>query len=161
MNEMDKKIYEYCKKVNWETEKISNFAKELGMSPEEVIIRARKSQMTIEKIERLIVLNPVLLELKNKKTYLMWENDDEKEIVLKYIYEYCERNLYRKEMVERLSIKFGFGTSLHKILKYAKEYAIDYLKMSKEEYSRRRHEYGRIKQKEYKKNIPGGTKIIY
>ena len=29
MNEMDKKIYEYCKKVNWETEKISNFAKEL------------------------------------------------------------------------------------------------------------------------------------
>lgn len=104
-----------------------------------------------DKVEELTKINPILQKLTGKTTYLLWENEEEKKIVLKYIYEYCEENNYDKEKIYELSIWSGIKHS--NIEKYTKHYAVDYLGYSLEEYAKRKYAYGRIRnQQKVKEN---------
>lgn len=104
---LSKKIYDYCVKVEWEPNKLEEFAKELNLTSKTVKRLAKeyaKKNLEEEEYKRLLkqinegnkkenkrnlklyIINPILLELKGKKTYYLWENDEEKELVFKYIY---------------------------------------------------------------------------
>jgi len=101
----------------------------------------------------LTKINPILHKLTGKTTYLLWENEEEKEMVLKYIYDYCENNIYDREKIYELSQ--WSGVSCNKIEEYSKKYAIEYLGHTIEEYNKRKLAYGRKRnqQKAEEKNL--------
>ena len=142
-----KKIYDYCIKVNWQKTKLDEFARELGTTRTNLRKLAKRYakqtlsqeeyQKLIEQIDKIVeferkdtkakltIINPILLEQKGKSTYLLWETEEEKEIVLKYIYEYCKNANWDKFKLEELAQKLGFSSA--KIKELAKRYVKEYL----------------------------------
>lgn len=55
----------------------------------------------------LEILNPVILKEKKKKVYKLWETEEEKMIVLEYIYNKIEKNLDKEEAKKNLASEFG------------------------------------------------------
>jgi len=93
-----------------------------------------------DKVEKLTKINPILQKLTGKNTYLLWENEEEKKIVLEYIYNYCENNIYDRVKIYELSV--WSGLSYAQIDGYAKKYALEYLGYSLEKYTQRKITYG-------------------
>lgn len=156
-----KYIYEYCKNANWDKFKLEKLAQKLGFSSAKIKELAKRyvkeylSQKEYEKLKQqfndnavsnrelnkitLTIINPILLNQKGKTTYLLWENEEEKEFVLKYIYEYCDKVKFAKKDIEQLSN--WLGISYYKINEYYQEYTFKYLNWTKEEYHKKRCEY--------------------
>lgn len=145
-----KNIFEYCVKVNWNEDKIARYAANLEMAYEELIddvlsyVKKNKDERTyndiIEKLNNnqvqenleLNIVNPILLDIYNVKTYKLWRNDEEKGIVLKNIYDLWIENKYNVEaIVGKLSISFERALGLLKI------YVISYLKMTEKDWQRK------------------------
>ena len=170
-----KYIYEYCIKANWEDNELKKLATKLNIPISKLKNIAKKyakdtlsnkeyeslnkhineiitSNLEIKKIT-LPQINPILEKLLGKKTYLLWENEEEKELVLKYIYNHCNEIKFSKEKVEQFSNWLGIHP--YKISEFYKEYTLKYLKWTKEEYHIKRCEYLRNI-----KHIPE-TKKIY
>lgn len=151
MESLYKKAYDCCIKVNWDIDKLIRFSGELVASPEEILRWGKlyQSRLIHERGPEIPIFNPLLLELKGKKIMYMWEDKYEKREVLKYIYDYCEQNLYEEEAIKTLSEKFGIPRYSRKIDQYAKEYAVSYLKMSSEEFEKRKEEYVKIRMRKF------------
>lgn len=163
MESLYKKAYDCCIKVNWDVDKLIRYSKELVASPEEILRWGKlyQSQLIHERGPKITVVNPILLELYNKKVKLMWEDEYEKRIVLKYIYNYCEQNQYDEQAIVCLGERFGYLRYSNKILEYAKEYAITYLKISSEEYKKRKEEYGKARLRQYYQERETKSKKIF
>lgn len=56
-------------------------------------------------------------EKRNKETFVLWEDEIDKEIVLKYIYDYCVEYEYDDEMMAVLAEKLD--SNIGKINQYA------------------------------------------
>lgn len=183
-----KYIYEYCINVNWSklkldelaikldinTTRIKKLAKQYAkknLNPEEYNALINKIN-TILATERnlkkltLPIINPILLKKANKTTYLLWENEEDKELVLKYIYYYCKNFKFAKYRIDQLS-KF-IRISSKKIKELCKEYALKYLKLSEEQYKQILNEYIEINKedtrdriREKAKNRDSKSKVIY
>lgn len=163
MESLYKKAYYCCIKVNWDVDKLIRYSKELVASPEEILRWGKlyQSKLIHERGAEITVVNPILLELRNKKVKVMWEDEYEKRIVLKHIYDYCEQNMYDEQAITCLGERFGFSKYSDKIDKYAKEYAITYLKMSSEEYKKRKEKYGKERLRQYYKERETKSKKIF
>lgn len=164
-----KSIYEYCEKVNWDSFKLESLAKSLdvdvyrvrdwgriyirdymGLTPEEYkeiknsihdrILKGSKGHGII-----ISVPNPVLLH-NDITSYRMWNNEVERELVLKYIYNHCEEARYDKDELEVLAGKFGITSDT--IERYAGQYAIEFLKIDPQEYYRTKFEFALERRKE-------------
>ena len=130
MKELLRKICEYCEKANWDEEKIKTLANEIGMSSAELIERAKKYQQIKETGVKLEVINPILLKSLNKETYYLWENIKEKEIVLKYIFNYFIKVSLEQTEIEKLAQKLSLTPETLK--KYYKYYISEYLTETKQ-----------------------------
>ena len=125
------------------------------------LLNKQKQEDLIKKGLSLPNTNPALLEVKHKKVNVMWEDENDRIIVLKYIYDYCVRNLFSRKYLKSLSERFGFHQGIKLIEKYAKEYALTYLHMSEEEYEQKRKEYSEQLLISNKQNMKNNKKIIY
>ena len=156
-----KYIYDYATNVNWDSDKLEELAKNLNATLIDIkscttkYVRefldndAYKNHMVMmsgirkkEKEHRsptLKVINPILLK-EGISTYKLWENDRDKEIVLKYIYNYAQENIYDDNKLEILAKSLGI--SVNDVKFYAKRYALDYLDYTETEYSNKITEYG-------------------
>lgn len=105
-------------------------------------------------------INPVIYKEKNKKIYRLWETEEEKELVLKYIYNICIENNYSDEILEKLTNVFGIS-SKDIILSAAKKYAINYLGYTEKEYAEKRIEYTKKKMEYHYKNRPNESKKFF
>lgn len=166
-----KYIYDYCIKVKWDKNELEKLAKKLGITvirlkehakkyvkgylPSEAyelvkqqINEAATSKRELKKLT-IPIINPILLEKFGKTTYLLWENEEEKELILKFIYEYCNKYNFSNKSIEQLSKLLGI--SPYRINKCYQEYTFKYLKLTKEEYHKKRNEYA---QRKRSKNIP-------
>lgn len=163
MESLYKNAYDCCVKVNWDVDKLTRYSKELIASPEEILKWGKlyQSKLTHERGPEITVVNPILLELYNKKVKVMWEDAYEKRLVLKYIYNYCEQNQYDEQAIVCLGERFGYLRYSNKILEYAKEYATTYLKMSSEEYKKRKEEYGKARLRQYYQERETKSKKIF
>ena len=154
-------IYNYCTKENWDKNKLNELAKKLGITIDRLKVHAKKyakehlsfedyqlveqqikeSAITSRELKKikLTIINPIILQELNKTTYLLWENEKEKELVLKYIYEYCVKSRFNGSNIE--SLAQWLGITKENINEYCKEYALEYLKWTKEQYFRKRCEY--------------------
>ena len=150
---LSKKIYDYCIKVEWEPNKLEEFAKELGLTitiikklakeyakknlDEEAFkqlsqkISDTNKRKTINNVPKLYIINPILLELREKETYYLWENAEEKEVVLEYIFNYCGGLNWQHDKYKELVERIGFDKAHIKLL--IKKYVESYL--STEEYN--------------------------
>ncbi len=160
-----KKIYDYCMSVEWKKEKIDELANSLNMTGLQIRAIARsyaRNNFTNDEYQRLDQLineltkkdrentklqkakqNPILYMEKGKITYYLWENEEEREIVLKYIFDFCKQNYYAENKIVELSDWLGIARTT--VLIYAKQYALEYLGYSQEEYSKSKKEYGQKK----------------
>lgn len=176
-----KKIFDYCMSVKWQKAKLEELATDLNVDRYQIREWARKyvrehfkgeEYKKIDKeINRLTILdrentklkltkiNPILLEQRGKSTYQLWETDEEKEFVLKYIYDYCDEVQFDKEKIEQFAT--WLGTTTHKIEEYFKLYTINYLKWSREQHHQKRMEYGHKNSKTFYKKRETKSKIIY
>lgn len=138
-----KKIFDYCVKVNWQMNKLEGFANDLDLTEEkikELALTYAKEHLTPKEYEeicihlagmvdisplhykmKLNIINPILLEKIGKITYFIWENKYEREIVLKYLYEYCINSNWSKSKLDELANKIGINTT--KIKELARQYA--------------------------------------
>lgn len=151
MENLYKKAYDCCVKVGWDEEKLIRFSKEMFASPEEILRWGKlyQSKLVYERGPEIPNDNPILFELRGKKVKLMWEDNEEKNLVLRKIFHYCEQNQYDEQAIKFLSESFGFSKYSKKIEQYAKEYAVSYLKISSEEFEKRKEEYLKIRMKKF------------
>lgn len=176
-----KKIYDYCMNVGWKRVKLDELAKLLDVDRAQVRIWARQYaydylsydeyieiNQLIDKLTKqdreitkltLSKYNPILYQLKRKKTYLLWENEEEKELVLKYIYDLCEDYIYDSYKIDELSVWLGVTSS--SIENFAKQYAVEYLGISNEQWHENRVKYGNIRRQKFYKNRDNNSKQIY
>ena len=77
-------------------------------------------------------INFILYNLKGKRTYKRWENEEDRECVFKYIYEYCKENRYDIDKINEVAalLEVTPGT----IESYARRYMIEYLKYTFDQY---------------------------
>ena len=108
----------------------------------------------------LLKPNPILLELNGKNTFKLWENEEEKQLVLKYIYDFCEGCYYNNTKIVRFASWLGVKAISH-IEKYAKQYAIEYLGYNEETWNTKRDEQGVLSLNYIFKNRKNQTKIVY
>ena len=120
--------------------------------------------MSVDEIEyfklTLLKPNPILLELNGKNTFQLWENEEEKHLVLKYIYDFCEGCYYNNTKIVRFASWLGVKAFSH-IEKYAKQYAIEYLGYNEETWNIKRGEQGVLSLNYIYKNRKNQTKIVY
>lgn len=154
-----KKIFDYCVKVNWNEKKVAKMASYLGLAYDEmiekVLVYAKKNvdsdtySQIVEKIEiqkssdeffELNTFNPILLDMFGVKTYRIWQNDEEKKIVLETIYQRWKKDNDIKSIIK------DFGISKEDVFRLLKMYAISYLEMSEDEWDRKKLEFD-IKEK--------------
>lgn len=160
---MMKYMYENCVRLEWKSEQLDLLAERIGIEKKELRRLARTyAQKTFTEEEyknislhiseltekdrlnrklEIMCINPILYQSIGKITNRLWENEDEKKIVLEYIYNYCENNFYYKDKIDEIVEKFGISET--RIREYAKEYAIEYLGYSLEEYSDKLLEHGK------------------
>lgn len=178
-----KTIYEYCINENWDKLKLEELAKNLGLSYTKIKELAKKyvkeyfppkeyellineindnsiSNRELNKIT-LSVVNPILLQKLGKSTFLLWESEEEKELVLKYIYLFCDKFNFSNEKIEQLSNWLGIHP--YKINEFYKEYVFKYLKWTKEQYHQKRCKYvqnNRLKKEPESKKIYDSLLIV-
>ena len=177
-----KEIYDYCLAVNWESAKLQIIADKYNITISDVRNLARMyvrnylpaqeyevmaNQITIAlKKERLLLnliltkINPILAKLFNKTTYQLWENNEEKEIVLKHIFAFCEKSHFDSEKTSEYGVWLGLESG-YRILMYAKEYALDYLGYTDEQFHKLRMKHYRIKMEKINKNYPSISRETY
>lgn len=162
-----KDIYDYCKMNNWNSNKLEEYANRLSitttklkelakeyakkiLSPEEFEQLKTKINETTEFIKsiKLSIENPILLEKLNKSTYWLWENSEEKEIVLEYIYQSCENLKVNNSNINQLASRLHISTQT--IDKLYKDYVLNYLKWTETQYFQKKQEYMTINKKESK-----------
>lgn len=145
-----KSVYDYCEEVEYDLERTTTKTRRwarlyiqdyLGLSYGE---RERKFKEIKNKVDKYISekkhkesgkidnFNPVLLKkgIKQKK---LWENEEQKEEVLKYIYDFCKNVDYNARRMEELETSFGFCAG--SAYRYSKMYAIEYLGIPIEEFN--------------------------
>ena len=173
-----KYIYEYCMNVEWKGKQLDLLAEELETNRQQIRTWARLyakenfPKEEYDKIDKIINdftnrniklemddTNLILEKLTGKVTDMLWENKEEKKIVLQFIYNYCEKNNYYDDKIEELSDWCGLSGS--KLESLAKEYALNYLGFSAEEYRQKRNEYGRFKLQNVRENRVSYSKRIY
>lgn len=138
-----KYIYEYCIKVNWNKFKIEELAIKLNIETtilKELALLYAKNNLTTEKFEKLKfkineifeseqdlkkiilpIINPILLNTTGKKTYLLWETSEEKELVSQYIYNHCNNSNWNSDEIEILAKKLKISNE--EIKNLIEEYA--------------------------------------
>lgn len=166
-----KYLYDYCVSANWNKEKMEQLAKQLDtnigyikryaieyaykiMSRNEVkqleakIREIRKKEKEVS-VPSLSKINPILYQTKGKNTTKLWEDEDDKQIVLKTIYNFCEENNYDANKIKEYAK--WLGANINTITISAKEYATKYLGLTLEEYSDKRVQHAVIKSKQIAK----------
>lgn len=140
------KIYNFCVSINWDIHKMIEYGRLHAYSLEEIKELALSyilpkynydeywkldnlfRKYDIKEIDSRYNVNPVLLR-KGVRTQLLWRTDDEKEEVLKYIYDaWKNTNLSKANIIDM------FHIDNHKLNKLLFMYARDYLSMSFEEW---------------------------
>ena len=136
------KIYNFCVSINWDIHKMIEYGRLHAYSLEEIKELALLyidydeywklenifRKYDIKEIDSRNNVNPVLLR-KGVRTQLLWRTDDEKEEVLKYIYDaWKNTNLSKANIIDM------FHIDNHKLNKLLFMYARDYLSMSFEEW---------------------------
>lgn len=94
----------------------------------------------------LSIINPILQKKTGKITYELWETDEEKELVLKYIYYYCYNFNFSNTSIEQLSNLLGISKSI--INECCKEYALKCLQWTETQYNQKRFECSEILSKQ-------------
>lgn len=181
-----KKIYDYCMNVGWKKSKLDELAKLLEVDRLQIKTWARKyvreflrdylGEEECVKINNLIdelikqdteitrltlsKYNPILYEIKGKKTYLLWEDEEEKELVLKYIYDYCEKYNYSPPKIAEFSVWLGMNFITY-VENYAKQYAVEYLGFSDEQWNNNRREHGDMRREISYKKRNNNSKYVY
>ena len=177
-NEFLKYIYDYCMNAEWKIKQLDLLATKLRTNRQQIRTWARLyakenfNEEEYNEIDKKINeftnrntklemddSNPILKKITGKITDLLWENEQEKKIVLEFIYNYCEKHYYSFEKIQELSNWANIPKT--KIELFAKEYATKYLGISLEEYHEKRKEYGDKKLKIAYKNRPSNSKITY
>ena len=103
--------------------------------------------------------NPILYKLFGKTTFQLWENEEEKVLVLKYIFDFCCNCDFDDRMVE---FKEWLGiNSVEKLCEYVKQYAMEYLKYTDENWHDLRKNYTYNKRKDTYKNRENESKKVY
>lgn len=149
-----KSVYDYCEEVDYDKTKTFEMTREwakiyilefLGLTDQQIQekfqeIRNRSKKITYEsKMKqrgKTSKFNPVFLEKGIRQTKV-WEDNSQKEEVLKYIYDYCKSVNYDIEKMCELADSFGF--SYQRIYGYAKMYATEYLGMTAKEFNELPH----------------------
>lgn len=148
-----KDIYDYCILVEWKTKQLdylasilktdiiniriwaSMYAKENFSKEEYASFSKKRNEFSNrnKKIE-IIGINRILKDKTGKIIDMLWQTPEEREIVLNYIYNYWLENGYSNDKIEDFSNWLGLLKNNVELL--AKEYAIEYLGYSLEEYSK-------------------------
>lgn len=145
-----KRVYNYCEEVGYDIKRTApqtriwarTYIRDyLGLSEEELEEKLKEVNSKVENSSRearhnrggrCSKFNPVFLE-KGIQQRTLWENKEQKEEVLKYIYDFLSNANYSAEAMEMLQDSFGLGWS--SISRYSKMYATEYLKMTSEEFN--------------------------
>lgn len=176
-----KKIYDYCTRVKWQKEKLDELAREINVHRSIIREWARKyakehftpeEYKEIDKqINELTILdrnttklklskqNPILFQTSGKITYQLWETKEEKEYVLKYIFDYCDKNNFNKQIIK--SFAEWLGTTVTKIEEYYKQYTLEYLRWTPAQCHAKRMEYVQYNRKNTYKIRETNSKKIY
>ena len=179
---LKKLLYEYAVSVGYEKEKLDKMAVKLNIERVELrrLIReyARKNlnndeymkivelfnlmQLQDREYKKLTLLcrNPILYKLNGKITNQLWENEIEKEIVLKYIFDYCVEFHFALDKLKELANFVGIPV-ISNVQKYANQYAIEYLGYSDDMWKKFLEEHRTIKINEIYKNRDNSSKKIY
>lgn len=148
-----KDLYDYCMLVEWKIKPLdylasilktdinniriwaSMYARE-NFSEEEYASFSRKRNEFSNRNKKLeiIGINKILKDKTGKITDMLWETPEERELVLNHIYNYWLENGYSNDKIEDFSNWLGLLKNNVELL--AKEYAIEYLGYSLEEYNK-------------------------
>lgn len=145
-----KSVYDYCEQVGYDIKRTTSQTRiwarayirdYLGLSEKEVKEKLKQVNSKVENSSREArhnrggrcpKFNPVFLK-KGIQQKTLWENEEQKEEVLKYIYDFLNNANYSTEATEQLEDAFGLGGS--SICRYSKMYATEYLKMTSEDFN--------------------------
>lgn len=179
---LQKKLYDYCVSVFWKKEKLDEMAANLKIDKVQLrqLIKkyARKhlnsdeyekineilNNMRLQDIEynklTLLKVNPILYEFNGKTINQLWETEEEKEFVLKYIYDYCVEHHFILNKIRDFAAFVGIPTT-SRVENYAKKYAIEYLGYNIDRWRDFKKQHSIIGMKEFYKSRENHSKKIY
>lgn len=117
------------------------------------------NKLKIYNVKTLTKPNFIIYNLKGKITNKLWEDEEDKECVLEYVYKFCQDNQYMQDKIEKLAELLELSTET--IRKYAKKYALTYLGLTEEQYNEQKQKYTQIKMKKIYQRRQTKIKQVY
>lgn len=150
-----KEIYDYCIQIDFDKSKIKKLAEEYQTEWKQIVNWAQryaKAYLPSEEFQKLNssikekfakkptvcvgiklpYINSILYNELGKKTYLLWENEYDKRIILLKIFNICKSVCFDEEAIKHESERFGIDPQL--FMSCAEECALKYENLTKENF---------------------------